>query len=211
MKETKPAGGRETASPDLAPEEQVRANTYGLIGHLLGQPPEEHTIELLRQIDIDESEHESAMAAAWKTLHLAAARANTHTLDDEYHALFVGIGRGEVMPYASWYLTGYLMERPLARLREDLQRLGFTRRDDVKEPEDHAGALCETMALLIANPQDVSPHQQKQFFDTHIAPWMGRFFEDLQAAQTASFYAAVGALGEQFLEVDKQYLEMLPH
>lgn len=151
------------------------------------------------------------MAASWQTLNVAASRTTVEALDDEYHALFIGVGRGEVVPYGSWYLTGFMMERPLAQLRRDLKRFGLERAEETKEPEDHASALCETMSLLIESPEGISPHVQKSFFDNHIEPWMGKFFEDLQQAETASFYSAVGALGEQFIELDRQYLEMLPH
>ena len=199
------------ANVEITEEDQIRANTYGLLGTLLAQPPGQEVIDLLQQIEVDEKELDRAMAAAWKTLNVAANRAAVDDVDDEYHALFIGIGRGEIVPYSSWYLTGFMMERPLAMLRQDLKRLGLERAEDVKEPEDHAGALCETMSLLINNPQGVSPNIQKSFFDDHIAPWMGKFFEDLQSANSANFYSAVGALGEQFIEVDRQYLEMLPH
>ena len=199
------------ANVEITEEDQIRANTYGLLGTLLAQPPSQEVIDLLQQIEVDERELDRAMAAAWKTLNVAANRAAVDDVDDEYHALFIGIGRGEIVPYSSWYLTGFMMERPLAMLRQDLKRLGLERAEDVKEPEDHAGALCETMSLLINNPQGVSPNIQKSFFDDHIAPWMGKFFEDLQSANSANFYSAVGALGEQFIEVDRQYLEMLPH
>ena len=204
---------RKPVAPDLeiTEEDRIRANTYRLLGTLMARPPGQEVIDLLQQVDIDEAEQDSAMAAAWKTLSLAAQRATVEELDDEYHALFIGIGRGEVVPYSSWYLTGFMMERPLAQLRQDLKRFGLERGEKVKEPEDHAGALCETMSLLISGPGAVSPHEQKAFFGDHIAPWMDKFFEDLQRAEAANFYSAVGALGEQFIEVDKQYLEMLPH
>lgn len=196
---------------EITEEDQIRANTYRLLGTLMARPPTQEIVDLLKQVDIDEKAQANAMAAAWKTLSLAAERATVEELDDEYHALFIGIGRGELVPYSSWYLTGFMVERPLAQLRQDLKRLGLERAEEVKEPEDHAGALCETMSLLIGGLEGVSPHEQKTFFSDHVAPWMGKFFEDLQSAEAASFYSAVGALGEQFIEVDKQYLEMLPH
>jgi len=198
-------------SPDLSAEDQIRANTYRLLGTLIARPPTMEIVKLLRQIDIDEKEMDKAMAVAWKMLHLAASRTEIEKLEDEYQALFIGVGRGEVVPYASWYLTGFLMERPLAQLRQDLKIYGLERAEEVKEPEDHAGALCETMSLLIGSPEGITPHMQKKFFSDHIAPWMAKFFEDLQSANSASFYNAVGALGEQFIEVENQYLDMLPH
>jgi len=192
-------------------EDQIRANVYGLLGALLTRPPDKEIIALLREIDVDEKQQASAMAASWKTLNLAAKRRRLNELNDEYHNLFIGVGRGEVVPYGSWYLTGFMMDRPLAQLRQDLIDLGLERAEHVKEPEDHAGALCESMSLLLSIDDGITPHVQKRFFDNHIASWMTKFFEDLQTASSADFYKAVGALGEQFIELEKQYLDMLPH
>jgi len=192
-------------------EDRIRANVYGLLGALLARPPDEEIIALLREIDVDEKRQASAMAASWKTLSLAAKRRRLHELNDEYHNLFIGVGRGELVPYGSWYMTGFMMDRPLAQLRRDLIHLGLERAEHIKEPEDHAGALCESMSLLLSIDGGITPHAQKHFFDDHIASWMTKFFEDLQTASSADFYKAVGALGEQFMELEKQYLDMLPH
>ncbi|HHB11839.1 MAG TPA: molecular chaperone, partial [Chromatiales bacterium] len=129
------------------------------------------------------------------------------SLDDEYHALFIGVGRGETVPYASWYLTGLLMEKPLALLRRDLARLGIERSPEVCEPEDHAGALCESMALLVDDP-DVVADTERGFFETHIDPWLGRFFEDLSRAPSARFYAPVAVLGQRFLALERRYFSL---
>jgi TorA maturation chaperone TorD len=99
------------------------------------------------------------------------------------------------------------MEQPLAKLRADLRRLGFERQDGVCEPEDHAAALCETMALLAGD--DTALENQAEFFEAHIGPWMARLFRDMQEATAARFYRAVGQLGEQFIETDQRYLEMV--
>jgi len=118
--------------------------------------------------------------------------------------LFIGIGRGEVLPYGSYYLTGFLHERPLARLRADLQRLGIERIAPQSEPEDHAAILCEIMAGLAAGKFPAAPEQQRQFFEKHLAPWMGQFFVDLAAAKMADFYRSVGAVGRLFIEIETQ-------
>lgn len=196
--------------PPLSPEDEVRANTYGLLGVLLAKPPTQEVLDRLSAVELEAGSEDSPMGVAWRTLAMAARRAALDALDDEYHDLFIGVGRGELMPYGSWYLTGFLMERPLAQLRRDLRLLGFERQESVSEPEDHAAALLETMSLMIVSPE-VSDQQQRHFFNRHIEPWMGRFFEDLEEAESASFYSAVGALGQRFMEIDKQYLAMLPH
>jgi TorA maturation chaperone TorD len=98
------------------------------------------------------------------------------------------------------------MDKPLALLRADLLRLGFERQDDVKEPEDHAAALCETMAMLLAEGHD--QNTQREFFQIHMEPWMKAFFRDLAEAKSAAFYRAVGQFGEQFVEFEAGYLTM---
>lgn len=200
----------EAATPNdvVASEDRARAEVYALLGKLLARAPDASLLGALRALDAPSSEGGDDIAAAWSLLKQAAARTDPAALEDEYQELFVGVVRGELMPYASWYVTGFLMEKPLAELRRDLNRLGFERKADVHEPEDHAAALCETMAL-IAGDAEIPLEAQRQFFDKHLAPWMVRFFADLTAARAAKFYRAVGLLGEKFLEVERTYLSML--
>lgn len=188
-------------------EEAVRANTYGLLGALLAAAPGAELIGLLRQID-EVPAGPGEMGLCWQTLRLAAERADPEQVADEYQNLFIGLGHGEVVPYGSWYMTGFLMDKPLALLRRDLQELGFERQADVHEPEDHAAALCETLAMIIQSPDEISADRQRRFFHEHMAPWMARFFQDLQEAPSARFYRAVGRLGEQFIDIETQYLVM---
>jgi TorA maturation chaperone TorD len=191
----------------LEPEERLRADTYRILGRLLAAPPDADTLDLLAGAPT--SNEDSLLAVAWRMLAMSADRATPGEAADEYQALFIGLGRGELVPFASWYLTGFLMEQPLARLRIDMQKLGFERQDDVAEPEDHAAALCEIMALLAEDGGPGSLESQAAFFETHIGPWMARFFRDLQEATSASFYRAVGQLGEQFINTDQRYLDMV--
>ncbi len=137
---------------------------------------------------------------------MSASAATVSELDDEFHDLFIGLGRGEVVPYASWYLTGFLMEKPLAALRHTLGHLGIERQAHVYEPEDHAAALCETMAVLICNADEFGFDNQCEFFRRHVEPWMGRFFGDLQQSKSARFYRVVGQLGEHFVDFERNYL-----
>jgi TorA maturation chaperone TorD len=190
-----------------SPEDVLRANTYSLLGHLLATPPSGESLELLASINNDGGASEDMLAAAWEMLRQAAGKAEPTRLEDEFHDLFTGMGRGELMPYGSWYMTGFLMEQPLAKLRGDLIELGFQRQDGITEPEDHAAALCEVMSMISTGEESI----QGQFFQNHIAPWMQRFFRDMQEARSASFYRAVGQLGEQFMEVEKEYLRFWEH
>jgi TorA maturation chaperone TorD len=191
----------------VEPEDQLRADTYRLLGRLLSTPPDDATLALLAKSPV--TEDENLLAVAWRLLATSAARTSAAPVANEYEALFIGLGRGEIVPYASWYLTGYLMEQPLAKLRADMKVLGFERHDNVSEPEDHAAALCEIMALLAADESPCSLEQQAEFFETHVGTWVTRFFRDIQQARSARFYRAVGQLGEQFIETDRRYLEMV--
>jgi TorA maturation chaperone TorD len=188
--------------------ERLRANTYSLLGALLAAPPADSLIQLLTRITPAEAGANDHLASAWEVLRLAGERASVASLDDEYHELFVGIGRGELVPYGSWYMTGFLMDQPLAVLRRDLAELGFERQEDIKEPEDHVAALLETMGLMIGDG-DVPVDVQRRFFQSHMGPWMKTFFLDLQKASAARFYRAVGQFGEQFIEFEHKYLTML--
>jgi TorA maturation chaperone TorD len=144
---------------------------------------------------------------AWYQLQQVAQQAQPDQLEDEYFNLFIGLGRGELSPYASWYLTGFLMEKPLADLRTELLRLGFVRQNKVSEPEDHVAALCEVMSVIIAE-SELSFEEEKIFFTKYVAPWMGRFFNDLYHAQSATFYKPVGFLGKQFIDIEQRYFSM---
>jgi len=189
------------------PGQELRADTYRLLGNLLAAPPAAETLALFAEAPV--TDDDDLLSVAWRMLATSAARANALEVNDEFEALFIGVGRGELMPYASWYLTGFLMEKPLAKLRSDLARLGFERHDNVSEPEDHAAALCETMALLAEVSDLESLQTQARFFNDYVGPWMAKFFREMQASSSARFYRAVGQLGEQFIETDQRYLDMV--
>jgi TorA maturation chaperone TorD len=129
---------------------------------------------------------------------------SVETIEREYFDLFIGLGRGELLPYGSFYLTGFLHERPLARLRDDLTMLGIERAEGQVEPEDHAAILCEIMAGLASGRLSAPSGSDEQIFEKHIAPWMGRFFTDLERAEAANFYRHVGALGRVFLDIEME-------
>lgn len=194
--------------PSEAPQEEdaVRGTIYRLLAALLYRSPEADLLASLAVLAPAE-DRPGPMADALRLLSLAGENATVEAVDDEYHALFIGVGRGELMPYGSWYLTGFLMDRPLAVLRRDLAALGIERAEAVREPEDHVAALCESMALLCADPS-LPAGEQARFFAEHVDPWMGVFFRDLQDASSACFYRAVGRLGEQFLDFERKYLNM---
>ena len=193
--------------PPIESEERQRADAYRLLGRLLAAPADQETLGLIAAAPVPDDD--TYLSMGWRMLAASAGRTSAGQVEDEYTALFIGLGRGELVPYASWYLTGFLMEQPLAKLRADMDRLGFERQDGVHEPEDHAASLCEIMALLAEDPEDASLDAQADFFAAHIGPWMARFFRDLQEARSAHFYRAVGQFGEQFITLDQRYLKMV--
>ncbi len=186
-------------------EQAYRCGAYSLLARLLRSPPEREVLDQVAGFAKIESQRDE-MALAMSMLGLAANTSHAEAVDDEFHALFIGIGRGELVPFGSWYLTGYLMERPLGRLRDDLAALGFQRQEGVAEPEDHVAALCEVMAILIE--EGAALEVQEDFFKSHLADWLGRFFSDLSEAGSAVFYRAVGRFGAAFMALEQRYLNM---
>jgi TorA maturation chaperone TorD len=194
------------AEEGIDPGEQARADVYRLLGALLAAPPGAALIEMLRGISPEPAAGGDAMTAAWYALRAAAEQAEPRRLEEEYFSLFIGLGRGEVVPYASFYIHGFLMEKVLASLRGELAGLGIERRNNVAEPEDHVAALCEVMGMIIAGH---GLHlNQLAFFEDYVGSWAGRFFEDLARAGTANFYRAVAQLGQEFLAVERQYFSL---
>lgn len=187
--------------------DQIRASSYALLAALLAKPPTEELLTQLQGIETDTSS-EKDIVNAWSMLKLAAQRHNAELIADEYHVLFIGLGRGELVPFASWYLTGFLMEKPLALLRQRLSELGFEQEEGVHEPEDHAAALCEVMSQLILDP-DTDFETERDFYENFVGNWMKRFFNDLQKTETSGFYRAVGQLGEAFLDIENRYFSMM--
>ncbi|HEY0570685.1 MAG TPA: molecular chaperone TorD family protein, partial [Enterovirga sp.] len=126
----------------------------------------------------------------------------------EYFDLLVGVGQGELLPYGSYYLTGFLHGRPLARLREDLGSLGIEAAESLREPEDHIAILCEVMAGLAGRRFAAETGAERRFFERHLEPWATRFFADVETAQLASFYRAVGTVGRMFMAVEAEAFAM---
>ena len=194
------------AQHTVGEEDSLRTHVYALLGRLLAQPPSANTLALARALVGDDSEFGKALSA------LAAVARGTTAQDasDEYHDLFYGVAQGELQPYASYYMTGFLHERPLAVLRADLAELGVVRHEDVREPEDHIAALCETMAGLIngAFGAVADLARQRRFFERHVSVWAPRFFEDLERAKSARLYMPVGTIGRVFMDIERVAFSM---
>jgi len=182
----------------------ARSREYSLLSVLLLRSPEAQLLEQLAGLTGDAT----PMGTAHTALAEAARRLDVDRVAREYFDLFVGVGRGELLPYASFYITGSLHGRPLAVLRQTLQGLGVERAAGLKEPEDHAGVLCEFMAGLTGGMIPAPANASHEFFTEHLAPWILRMFDDLERARSADFYASVGALGRRFMEIEIESLAL---
>src|ERR1700679_2344935 len=192
-----PESGQAAAVDDV---DLARADEYSLLATLLLRSPDAEMLSRLAELRGDDSPLGFAHAALGK----AAARTDADLTAREYFALFVGLGRGELMPYASHYLTGFLHGRPLASLRQTLQRSGIERVETQTEPEDHAAILLEIMAGLAGGKIAAPPETDREIFSNHLAPWIARFFSDLEKSASVDFYAVVGTLGRTFTEIEAQ-------
>ena len=190
----------------VAEVDQLRVNVYRLLARCLSASADAAFLNVLK--DLQGDDHELGLALS--ELASIAGRTSVEKAGEEYQNLFIGLGRGELLPYYSYYLTGFLNEKPLARLRNDMSVLGIERDPNLTEPEDHAGAILEMMAGLIDGSfGTVQPTSvQHDFFKKHIASWMPHFFRDLQAASHSSLFKPVGKIGALFMEIEESAFAM---
>ena len=190
----------------LSSEDQARADLYALAARLLLAPPDEVLLGQLASADPILSEGgEPGLERAWEKLVLASSVMDAQGVAEEFNTLFVSDGTPTLNPYGSLYLSGFMNDTPLAELRGDLARFGIGRVRGVAEFEDHLGALCETMRVLIAGGPGLRRQplrEQKSFFDARIAPWYERCLEDIRDAQGANFYKVVADFVEALLEIE---------
>ncbi|WP_377188555.1 TorD/DmsD family molecular chaperone [Ruegeria meonggei] len=191
---------------DVPAEDRLRADFYNFIGLLLSAPPDQMLLNQVAGLSGDETDLGQAiraMARVAKVTKPAAA-------EREFNALFIGLGRGELLPYASFYLTGFLNEKPLAQLRNDMAVRGITRAQNVFEPEDNIASLMEMMAGMIVGRFGAPAllEDQKAFWNKHIGPWAAHFYSDLEAAENSVLYASIGTAGRVFMEIEREAFRM---
>jgi TorA maturation chaperone TorD len=185
------------APDDLA---AARAQEYGLLATLLVRAPDAELLQSLARLRGDAT----PLGVAHVALAQAASETTVERAEREFFNLFIGLGRGELLPYASYYLTGFLHERPLARLRGDLAPLSIERVEGNNEPEDHAATLCEIMAGLVSGRLPAPQGTDQKIFEKHLAPWIGRLFADMERTEAAHLYRRVGTLGRAFMEIETE-------
>ncbi|MEL7542795.1 MAG: molecular chaperone TorD family protein [Pseudomonadota bacterium] len=197
-----------TAREDIGAEDATRAHLYGFVSTFLSAPPSEALLAQGAGLSGDDTPLGQAVA----TFAHLCARSDPARVGEEYHDLFIGVGRGELLPFASYYLTGFLNEKPLAKLRNDMSALDIKRDAKASDPEDHAASVLEIMAALIDGRfGEVAPlDAQQRFYETHIQSWMPYFFRDLEGAKNSVLYAGLGTIGRVFLEIEDAAFSMVP-
>lgn len=195
-----------TDEETIEQEQRYRASAYALLAALLRATPDQALLDHVAALSPESDAEPDALAGAMFELAASARNTDLNQLEDEYNSLFIGIGEGEVVPYGSWYLTGFLMEQPLSDLRDDLRALGFERNPEIHEPEDHVSAIFEVFSVMISDAASLV--EQQRFYEKHMKPWLTRFFADLGHARSADFYRTVAQFGAAFLELEQRYLLM---
>lgn len=192
-------------------EETARAEVYGLLAALLYAPPTPELLAQLRVAVTQAPQEGGFLEESWRDVVAAARQFNDQQIADEHAHLFGGVGKPEVYLYGSHYLSGFLNDKPVARLRTALAKLGIERDEAMPETEDHFAYCCEVMRFLIAG-EDVSVSNltnQKEFFGEHVQPWALPMCDALQAHHRAAFYAKLAAFVRAFISVEMQGFDML--
>lgn len=203
---TAPASDISASDIDVSEEDRLRAVFYDFLGALLAGPPNKALLKKTAALDGDDSE----LGQAVSSMARIAAVTGPAAVEREFTALFIGVGRGELLPFSSYYLTGFLNEKPLAALRRDMAELRIARAPNVYEPEDNIASLYEMMAGMITGrfADPVPLERQREFFNRHIGPWAVHFFSDLERAENSVLYAAVGTAGRVFMDIEREAFRM---
>lgn len=192
-------------------EETARAEVYGLLAHLFYAAPAGELLDGLRVAVTEAPAAGAFLEEPWRDVVAAARALDAKVLADEYSTLFGGVGKPEVYLFGSHYLSGFLNDKPLARLRADLAALGLKRDESVPETEDHIACICEVMRYLIAG-DDVAVSnltRQREFFAAHLQPWVSELCDAIGAHPRARFYAALAGFTRAFASVEAQAFDMM--
>ena len=194
------------ALTEISDEDRLRAGLYNYLGLILAGPPDQMLLDQSAGLTGDDTPLGQAIQGLARVAKISKPKA----VRSEFNALFIGLGRGELLPYASYYLTGFLNEKPLANLRATMASFGMTRAENVFEPEDNIASLMEMMAGMIVGRfgRVATLQEQNEFFSAHIGTWATHYFTDLQAAKSSVFYASVGAVGAAFLDIEREAFRM---
>jgi TorA maturation chaperone TorD len=192
-------------------EELARAEVYGLLASLYHAAPGAELFDQLRVAPTEAPAAGAFLEASWSEVVAATRRLSLERIADEYVALFGGVGKPEVFLYGSWFIAGFLNEKPLVDLREDLAGLGLERAPGVLETEDHVASLCEVMRYLIAGDDAGVSNlaSQRRFFDRHVRNWVDQLCDAIAAQPSADFYLAVANFTRDFMSVEAQAFDLM--
>lgn len=194
------------------PQDRARADFYGLTARLFYAPPDAGLLDALaRGGALDATDPDVDLPAAWSALRRAAADATAEAVRDEYGEIFIGVGKPEVILHASYYLSGFLNEKPLAELRSDLAALGLAHNGAAQESEDHIAGLADVMRQLILDENSAPAEReaaQQRFFSRHVEPWYGELCDAVEATQASSFYRSAAAFARAFLDTEREFFRM---
>ena len=198
--------GSAAVQNSISDEDILRADMYGFLAALFRKEPSDELISTVAALEGDQS----PIGGACLTLAHLAKTLDNDLIRHEYVTVFVGVGRGEILPFASYYLTGFLNDKPLANLRADMAAIGIARADGVKEPEDHISSLFDMMAGLIRGSfgRVYSVAEQASFYRKHVEPWAGMLMGDVETSKSAVFFAPAGTIGRAFLDIESQAFSM---
>jgi len=188
------------------PVDAARAQEYALLAVLMARSAPRELLQALAALE----GNDTPLGRAHRVLAEVAAETNPPVLERDFFELFIGVGRGELMPYASFYKTGFLHQKPLSDIRRDLIAAGIERAGNISEPEDHIAVLFEAMSALLSNDTafadpGITP---EVFFRRHLNGWAARLFTDLERLRPKSFYGKVGALGRLFMDIEEEALAL---
>ena len=200
------AGGDVQERKPLSEEDAGRANLYALIGRLFYDAPDSILLAQLCRAEAEPTGNNAPLERAWRSLRDACGSADPVVVKREHESLFVGVGKSEVTPYTSHFITGNSPDRHLVRLRERLEQLGLARRGAAFEVEDHVSGICDVMRILVEDAHPLS--EQGLFFKEFVYAGVTPFCEALAIATSATFYRCVAEFAHAFLEVERQAFEM---
>ena len=192
--------------PEVREEDQLRADMYSFIANMIRTEPSQELIDSVKTLSGDSS----LIGSSIKLISKLASTIHISEIHDEYVNLFLGVGRGELLPFASYYLTGFLNDKPLSKLRDDMNELGVVRLKEVKEPEDHVSSLFDIMSGLITGKfgKVYLISEQSTFFEKHLNSWVHLLMSDIESAKTAVFYVPIGSLGKEFINIEREAFKM---
>ena len=194
--------------PPTAAEDRARAGYYALLARLFYAAPDAALLTAIGGADEIAGHEGAGLADAWNRLAAAARAMDPEAAAAEHDEVFVGVGKADVTPYASYYLSETGREKTVVRLKQQLAALGLARAGSAREPEDHFAGLFEVMRHLISDADDAALQKQKAFFVQFIGPAYSRFCDAISTSPKTNFYKHVAEFARHFLDIESESLKV---